>query len=45
VHRAPELVDGVPIDVSRTYLRKPIDHADIVHVVATLVNRRRPPGA
>jgi CheY-like chemotaxis protein len=27
------------------YLRKPIDPTDIVHVVATLVNRRRPPGA
>ncbi|PYN45096.1 MAG: hypothetical protein DME00_23305 [Candidatus Rokuibacteriota bacterium] len=25
------------------YLRKPIDPTDIVHVVATLVNRRRPP--
>ena len=26
------------------YLRKPIDPTDIVHVVATLVNRQRPPG-
>jgi len=26
------------------FLRKPIDPTDIVHVVATLVNRRRPPG-
>jgi hypothetical protein len=25
------------------YLRKPIDPTDIVHVVATLVNRRPPP--
>ena len=25
------------------YLRKPIDPTDIVHVVATLVSRRRPP--
>jgi CheY-like chemotaxis protein len=26
------------------FLRKPIDPTDIVHVVATLVNRQRPPG-
>lgn len=26
------------------YLRTPIDPTDVVHIVATLVNRRRPPG-
>ena len=26
------------------FLRKPIDPTDIVHVIATLVNRQRPPG-
>jgi hypothetical protein len=25
------------------YLRTPIDPTDVVHIVATLVNRRRPP--